>query len=141
MEIHSENTEVIEKKDGSVVYRYRLFQTDAFTLSVKQLKGPDDVKCCANLALYANNTTSAFSHVVFGFPNPLRINQTEEELIANCPCIPHNFGDYVLDILFFKDAERKGLNIGKDWCIQVNITQPEPTKDVPVPLWRDDLHT
>ena len=141
MEINAQNTEVIEKKDGSVVYRYPLSKADAFTLSVKQLKGPLDVKCCANLASFANNKISTFSHVVFGFPSPLKIHHSEEELTANCPCIPHNGGDYVLDILFFTDDERTGLNIGKDWCIQFNITHPEPPNSVPVPLWHDDLHT
>jgi len=50
--------------------------------------------------------------------------------IANCPRIPSMGGipavsDNVLDILFFTDSERKGIQPGKEWAIRVNVTRPE----------------
>jgi hypothetical protein len=144
-QINELNSEIIEKNDGSVIYRHRLLgitSSGSLCLSVKQfnsINGPSNLMCCANLAIYANNNISNSSNIVFGYPKPLKINQTEEELLVNCPCIRHTIyvygGDYsnVLDILFFNDTNiRKGINPGKGWFIQVNVVQPENKNKLPV---------
>lgn len=144
-QINELNSELIEKNDGSVIYRHRLvgiMSSGSLCLSVEQFNsanGPENLMCSANLAVYANNTISNSSNVVFGCPKPLKLNQTEEELLVNCPCTHHNIyvygGDYcnVLDILFFNDINtRKGINPGKGWFIRVNVVQPKPKNKLPV---------
>ncbi len=146
-QINAQNSELIIKPDGSVVYRYHLDSNigpEPVCLYVNKLESPADIKCCASMALYCNNTISSGSVVVFGFPIPLKFNQTAEELLANCPCIPYMYSnnyDYVLDILFFRDNERAGINIGEDWSLQVNVSKPESSEKAPLPLWIDDYHT
>uniref|UniRef100_A0A6C0IK92 Uncharacterized protein n=1 Tax=viral metagenome TaxID=1070528 RepID=A0A6C0IK92_9ZZZZ len=150
-QINAQNSELIIKPDRSVIYRYHLEDNigpEPIYLSVNRFRnsaGPADIKCCVNMALYCNNTMSSDSIVVFGFPNPIKLNQTEEELLANCPCIPYMYSnnyDYVLDILFFRDNARTGINIGEDWSLQVKLSKPtDCTEEAPVPLWIDDYHT
>ena len=136
-QINELNSKLIEKNDGSVIYRHRLpsiISSGSLCLSVEKFNsanGPSNLMCCASLAVYENNTICNSSNVVFGCPTPLKLNQTEQELSVNCSRFRHPIYVYgcdysnVLDIFFFNDTHtRKGIEPGKGWFIQVNVVQP-----------------
>ena len=145
-QINGNNSELINK-NGSIIYRHKLagiMNSGSICLVVTKFinqNGSANIKCFVNLSVLSNNTISSSSNVVFGYPNPLTVNQTKEQLLSNCSRIRHNIYVYgrdyynVLDICFFTDNNtRKGIDIGKDWLIQVNVVRPEKINVLPKAL-------
>ncbi len=126
--------------EGFGYYRYRLtslIKTGTLCLRVTKFaspNGPTNLRCAVSLTEYSTHAgIGCSSNIVFGYPQPLKVNQSEEELAQNCPRIHQQVyvrgGDYcnVLDIQFFIEDNNKRTLIhpGQGWLICVSVVSPE----------------